>query len=45
MELIKALEDLKTRIEMDLKVAADPESNGYHLAALDAVEFLLDKYL
>ena len=45
MDLIKALQDLRTQIQADLKVAADPESNGYHLAALDAVEFLLDKYL
>jgi hypothetical protein len=45
MDLIKALQDLKTQIQADLKVAADPESNAFHLAALDAVEYLLDTYL
>ena len=45
MELIKALQDLRAQIQMDLKVAADPDANAHHLAALDAVEFLLDNYL
>lgn len=39
--MLDSLFDLKKQIEADLKVAADPEDNKYHLDALDAVEKLI----
>lgn len=45
MDRRSTLETLKAEIEADLRAATDPEDNGFHLRALDAVEFLLDQYL